>query len=104
MAAYNALRAAASKNPDCGNITLYSQDINLPGTGLGAFQLNGSGVVLFEVRGQTQTLGEQHRGMLTRAVYIGLEGILSSVASGQADHLDPAAYDRIPPPTAASRP
>ncbi|WP_190821555.1 M14 family zinc carboxypeptidase [Saccharopolyspora pogona] len=97
VAAYNALQAAANQNPDFGNITLYPQDINLPGTGLGAFQLNGSGAVLFEVRGQTQTLGEQHRGMLTRAVYIGLEGILSSVASGQVDHLDPAAYDRIPP-------
>ncbi|MEV0698246.1 M14 family zinc carboxypeptidase [Saccharopolyspora sp. NPDC050389] len=97
VAAYNALQAAANHNPDFGNITLYPQDTNLPGTGLGTFQLNGSGAVLFEVRGQTQTLGEQHRAMLTRAVYIGLDGILSSVASGQVDQLDPAAYDRIPP-------
>ncbi|MEU6264808.1 M14 family zinc carboxypeptidase [Saccharopolyspora shandongensis] len=97
VAAYNALQAAANRNPEFGNITLYPQDTNLPGTGLGTFQLNGSGAVLFEVRGQTQTLGEEHRAMLTRAVYIGLDGILSSVASGQVEHLDPAAYDRIPP-------
>ncbi|KAA5832792.1 peptidase M14 [Saccharopolyspora hirsuta] len=97
VAAYNALQAAANQNPDFGNITLYPQDTNLPGTGLGSFQLNGSGAVLFEVRGQTQTLGEQHRGMLTRTVYIGLDGILSSIASGQVDNLDPADYDRIPP-------
>ncbi|MGP4020463.1 M14 family zinc carboxypeptidase [Saccharopolyspora sp. 5N708] len=96
VAAYNALQAAANQNPDFGNITLYPQDINLPGTGLGSFQLNGSGAVLFEVRGQTQTLGEQYREMLTRTVYIGLDGILSSVASGQVNQLDPAAYDRIP--------
>jgi hypothetical protein len=97
VAVYNSLQAAANQHPDFGNITLYPQDINLPGTGLGSFQLNGSGAVLFEVRGQTQTLGEQHREMLTRAVYIGLDGILSSIASGQVNQLDPAAYDRIPP-------
>ncbi|GAA4619885.1 M14 family zinc carboxypeptidase [Saccharopolyspora hordei] len=97
VAAYNALQAAANHNPEFGNITLYPQDIDLPGTGLGAFQLNGSGAVLFEVRGQTQTLGEQHRAMLTRTVYIGLDGILSAIASGQVDAIDPADYDRIPP-------
>ena len=35
--------------------------------------------------------------MRTRAVYIGLDGILSSIASGQVDQVDPAAYDRILP-------
>ncbi|MEB3368244.1 M14 family zinc carboxypeptidase [Saccharopolyspora sp. S2-29] len=97
VAAYNALQSAAEQRPDFGNITLYPQDINLPGTGLGAFQLNGSGAVLFEVRGQTQTLGEQHREMLTKTVYIGLDGILSSIASGEVTQLDPASYDQIPP-------
>lgn len=97
VAAYNALQSAAEQKPEFGNITLYPQDINLPGTGLGTFQLNGSGAVLFEVRGQTQTLGEQHREMLTQTVYIGLEGILSSIASGEVTQLDPAAYERIPP-------
>ncbi|SFS39371.1 M14 family zinc carboxypeptidase [Saccharopolyspora flava] len=97
VAAYNALQDAADRNPDFGHITLYPQDINLPGTGLGAFQLNGSGAVLFEVRGQTQTLGEQHRETLTQTVHIGLDGILSSIASGEVARIDPAEYDRIPP-------
>ncbi|AXB48662.1 M14 family zinc carboxypeptidase [Amycolatopsis albispora] len=97
VAVYNALQGAANNRPAFGNVTLYPQDTNLPGTGLGSFALNGSGTVLFEVRGQTQTLGQQHRAMLTKSVYIGLDGMLSSVASGQVRNLDPAAYDRIPP-------
>ncbi|WP_083753208.1 M14 family zinc carboxypeptidase [Actinosynnema sp. ALI-1.44] len=96
VAAYNALQGAANERPAFGNITLYPQDINLPGTGLGTFTLNGSGAVLFEVRGQTQTLGQRHREMLTRAVGIGLDGILTAVTSGQVHNLDPAVYDRIP--------
>nr|WP_258936113.1 MULTISPECIES: M14 family zinc carboxypeptidase [Prauserella salsuginis group] len=97
VAAYNALQAKANHNPLFGNITLYPQDINLPGTGLGSFALNGSGAVLFEVRGQTQTLGQKYREQLVRTVYTGLDGMLSSLSSGQVDNLDPAAYDAIPP-------
>ncbi|MFC7341008.1 M14 family zinc carboxypeptidase [Saccharopolyspora griseoalba] len=97
VAAYNALQEASERNPAFGDITLYPQDINLPGTGLGTFQLNGSGAVLFEVRGQTQTLGEQDRELLTETVYIGLDGILSGLAAGEIENLDPAAYDQIPP-------
>ncbi|PXY34113.1 M14 family zinc carboxypeptidase [Prauserella flavalba] len=97
VAVYNALQGRANNNPLFGNITLYPQDTNLPGTGLGSFALNGSGAVLFEVRGQTQTLGQKYRAQLTQAVYIGLDGMLSSIASGQVENLDPAVYDTIPP-------
>lgn len=97
VAVYNALQGAANNRPLFGNVTLYPQDINLPGTGLGSFALNGSGTVLFEVRGQTQTLGQKYRAVLTRSVYIGLDGMLSAVASGRVEQLDPAAYDAIPP-------
>ncbi|OZM73950.1 peptidase M14 [Amycolatopsis antarctica] len=97
VAVNNALQSAANNRPLFGNVTLYPQDTNLPGTGLGAFALNGSGAVLFEVRGQTQTLGQQYRAVLTRSVYIGLDGMLSAIASGRVDQLDPAAYDAIPP-------
>nr|WP_040407339.1 M14 family zinc carboxypeptidase [Amycolatopsis nigrescens] len=97
VAVHNALQGAANNRPLFGNITLYPQDTNLPGTGLGSFQLNGSGAVLFEVRGQTQTLGQQYRAVLTKTVNIGLDGLLSSVASGRVNQLDPAAYDAIPP-------
>lgn len=97
VAVNNALQGAANNRPVFGNVTLYPQDTNLPGTGLGSFALNGSGTVLFEVRGQTQTLGQQHRAVLTKSVYIGLDGMLSSIASGHVRNLDPAEYDRIPP-------
>ncbi len=97
VAVYNQLQAAANRRPLFGNITLYPQDVDLPGTGLGSFALNGSGSVLFEVRGQTQTLGQKYRAVLTRTVYIGLDGMLSAVASGRVDDLDPADYDAIPP-------
>ncbi|UJW35661.1 peptidase M14 [Saccharothrix sp. AJ9571] len=97
VAVNNALQGAANNRPVFGNVTLYPQDTNLPGTGLGSFALNGSGTVLFEVRGQTQTLGQQYRAVLTRSVYIGLDGMLSSIASGKVRTLDPADYDRIPP-------
>ncbi|CAM3741338.1 M14 family zinc carboxypeptidase [Kibdelosporangium persicum] len=97
VAVNTALQAAANNRPVFGNITLYPQDINLPGTGLGSFALNGSGAVLFEVRGQTQTLGQKYRAVLTQGVYIGLDGMLSAIASGQVHRLNPADYDRIPP-------
>jgi hypothetical protein len=97
VAVYNALQGKANDQPAFGNVTLYPQGIHLPGTGLGAFALNGSGAVLFEVRGQTQTLGQKHRSMLTRAVNTGLDGMLSAIASGRVNSLDTAAYDRIPP-------
>lgn len=97
VAVNRSLQAAAADRPLFGNITLYPQDIDLPGTALGSFALNGSGAVLFEVRGQTQTLGQQYRAVLTRAVYIGLDGMLSSIASGQVERLPEAEYDAIPP-------
>ncbi|RCK68480.1 peptidase M14 [Desertihabitans brevis] len=97
VAVNRALQAKAAERPLFGNVTLYPQDIDLPGTALGSFALNGSGAVLFEVRGQTQTLGQQYRAVLTRAVYVGLDGMLSSIASGQVDRLDPDEYDAIPP-------
>lgn len=96
VAAYNALQKAGEKQPVFKNITLYDQDIDLPGTGLGSFALNGSGAVLFEVRGQTQTLGQKHRATLTKAVNIGLTGILTGIAENTVRSLDPAVYDTIP--------
>lgn len=93
VAAYDALQQAQSP---FSNITLYPQDTDLPGTALGSFGLNGSGTVLFEVRGQTQTWGAKMRGQLVGAVERGLVGIVEGVADGSARDLDPAAYDAIP--------
>lgn len=94
LAAYDAL-SSYGESP-FGNLTLYPQDINLPGTGLGSFALNGSGTVLFEVRGQTHSWGAKMRGQLIRTVEQGMVGILEGIASGSVNDLDPARYDDIP--------
>lgn len=94
LAAYNGLQQAESQ---FSHITLYPQDIDLPGTALGSFALNGSGTVLFEVRGQTHSWGAKMRGQLVSTVERGLWGIFEAVADGSIDQLDPAAYDAIPP-------
>lgn len=93
LAAYDELQQA--KSP-FSNITLYPQDIDLPGTALGSFALNGSGTVLFEVRGQTQSWGAKKRGQLIETVERGLVGIVESVADGSVETLDPDRYDQIP--------
>uniref|UniRef100_UPI0009EA7BAA hypothetical protein n=1 Tax=Streptomyces atratus TaxID=1893 RepID=UPI0009EA7BAA len=49
---------------------------------LGAFALNGSGTVLFEVRGQTQSMGQKKKGQLIKAVERGLYGIINGVSEG----------------------
>lgn len=95
LAAYNALQSIGENSP-FNNISLYDQTINLPGTALGSFALNGSGTILFEVRGQSHTLGQKKKGQLVKAVETGLYGILNSVADGSINQLDPADYDKIP--------
>lgn len=94
LAAYDALQSRGES--PFGSLTLYPQDIDLPGTGLGSFALNGSGTVLFEVRGQTQTWGAKKRGQLVQTVVNGLDGIVGALASGAVTQIDPARYDDIP--------
>lgn len=94
IAAYNALQQMG--NSPFGNISLYPQDLDLPGTALGSFALNGSGTVLFEVTGQTQNFGQKKMGQLKKAVECGLMGILNSFATGDVYELDISNYDDIP--------
>ncbi|WP_077597078.1 M14 family zinc carboxypeptidase [Oceanobacillus kimchii] len=94
VAAYDALQQMG--NSPFGNISLYSQDLDLPGTALGSFALNGSGAVLFEVTGQTQSFGQKKMGQLTKAVEEGLYGILNSLATDEVYELDVEDYDKIP--------
>ncbi|NEE02596.1 M14 family metallopeptidase [Phytoactinopolyspora halotolerans] len=93
LAAYDELQQA---NSPFSNITLYPQGIDLPGTALGSFALNGSGTVLFEVRGQTHSWGAKQRGQLITAVERGVMGIIQAVADGSAREIDPGRYDDIP--------
>ncbi|MCA0172145.1 M14 family zinc carboxypeptidase [Bacillus sp. RAR_GA_16] len=94
VAAYNALQERGNSPFD--HITLYPQDLDLPGTALGSFALNGSGAVLFEVTGQTQSYGQKEKGRLIKAVEIGLYGIIDGVTSGDVYEIDPNAYNDIP--------
>lgn len=94
VAAYNELQSYG--NSPFTNISLYSQGLDLPGTALGTYALNGSGTVLFEVRGQTQMMGQKESGRLVKAVERGVTGIIKAVADGSVENLDPEDYEKIP--------
>ena len=69
---------------------------DLPGQARCSFALNGTGTVLFEVRGQTQTLGHQHHVHFTRAVIAGLQRMLVDVSTGAVNQIDPESFDTLP--------
>ena len=79
-----------------GDLTLYPQNTNLPGTALGSFALRGSAVVLFETSSQTQYDGMKRNGMLRKQIEIGLGGLVDAVADGSIASVDPTVYDTIP--------
>lgn len=58
------------------------------GQGRSAFALNGTGTVLFEVRGQQDDLGQKQHGMLIQTVRTGVESLLHGLATGSVDNLD----------------
>jgi hypothetical protein len=93
LAVYDALQRG---DAPFGKVTLYPQNINLPGTALGSFALRGSAVVLFETSGQTQHIGQKRIGMLARQVEVGLTGIVDALTDGTFDDLDPERYHDIP--------
>ncbi|CAG9623231.1 M14 family zinc carboxypeptidase [Sutcliffiella rhizosphaerae] len=94
LAVYDALQAKG--NSVFTNISLYNQNIDLPGTALGSFALNGSGTVLFEISGQTQNFGQKMKGMLVKTVETGLMGIIDGVTDGSVHELNPEDYEDIP--------
>lgn len=92
MAAYDGITDAgyvAARYP-------HDPDRDLPGQARSAFAMNGTGTVLFEVRGQTHTLGQEGRVRFTNAVVAGLDGILDAVASDTVGDYDPAGYEDLP--------
>jgi hypothetical protein len=58
------------------------------GQGRSAFALNGSGTVLFEVRGQQDDFGQRMKGMLVQSVRAGVEALIDGLATGSVDTLD----------------
>jgi hypothetical protein len=94
VAVYDALQDRGESG--FGKLTLYPQQINLPGTALGSFALRGSATVLFETSSNTQSDGQKRNGMLTKQVEIGLRGLVAAVADGSVETLDPEVYETIP--------
>ncbi|MGC5585189.1 M14 family zinc carboxypeptidase [Ornithinimicrobium sp. W1665] len=94
VAVYDALQGQG--NSGFGHLTLYPQNINLPGTALGSFALRGSATVLFETSSNTQSDGQKRNGFLTKQVEIGLKGLITAVADGSVESLDPEDYEDIP--------
>ena len=70
--------------------------VNLPGTTLGSFALNDTAIMLIEIKGQTQNLGQKQSGMLTQTAVTSIYEILTALADGTIYDVDPAIYDEIP--------
>jgi len=82
-------------NSSFGAIQKYP-DVNLPGTSLGAFALNDTAIMLIEVKGQSQTLGQKQSGMLTQTVKIPVYEILKGLGDGSVNDINPNLYNDIP--------
>jgi len=67
---------------------LHPAEREFAGQGRSAFALNGSGSVLFEVRGQQHNYGQKQKGMMTQTVQTGLTSLAAALADGSADRLD----------------
>jgi len=70
--------------------------VNLPGTTLGTFALNDTAIMLIEIKGQTQNLGQKQSGMLTQTAVTSIYEILIALADGTIDDVDASLYDEIP--------
>ncbi|KAA1425477.1 peptidase M14 [Mumia zhuanghuii] len=93
VAVYDALQRG---NAPQGDVTLYPQNTNLPGTALGAYALRGSATILFETRGQTQSWGQKQHGQLTKQIETGLSGLVDAITDDTLDSIDPERYESIP--------
>ena len=89
---YQALQRGAS---DFGAIQRYP-DVDLPGTALGAFALNGAAIMLIEIKGQTQSLGQKERGKLIQSVKEPVYENFKALADGSISEIDPDLYNQIP--------
>lgn len=71
-------------------------DVNLPGTALGAFALNDTAIMLIEIKGQSQTLGQKQSGMLKETVKVPLYEVFKGLADGSINNVDTKIYDDVP--------
>jgi hypothetical protein len=82
-------------NSEFGSIQKYPK-VNLPGTTLGAFALNDTAIMLIEISGQTQTLGQKANGKLIKTAKDAVVAIMGALADGSIHDVDTAIYDAIP--------
>ncbi|MFM9371413.1 M14 family zinc carboxypeptidase [Streptomyces sp. Da 82-17] len=75
---------------------LHPDEREYAGQGRSAFALNGTGTVLFEVRGQQDDLGQTQRGMFVETVRTGVESLLTGLATGTADTVDGDSFYDLP--------
>jgi hypothetical protein len=71
--------------------------VNLPGTTLGTFALNDSAIMLIEIKGQTQNIGQKQSGMLTQTAVVSINEILKALADGTIYDVDASLYEDILP-------
>jgi hypothetical protein len=69
---------------------------DLPGQVRCSLALIGTGTVLFEVRGQTQTMGHELSERFTRAVTEGLLSMLNGLSTGSVFDIDPDSFEQLP--------
>ncbi|HEU5158136.1 MAG TPA: M14 family zinc carboxypeptidase [Streptosporangiaceae bacterium] len=69
---------------------------DLPGQVRCSLALIGTGTVLFEVRGQTQTMGHELSERFTRAVTEGLLSMLNGLSTGAVFDIDPDSFEQLP--------
>lgn len=89
---YQSLQRGTS---DFGAIQKYP-NVDLPGTSLGAFNLNGAAIMLIEIKGQTQSLGQKERGKLVQTVKEPVYAVFKALADGSISDIDADLYDQIP--------
>ncbi|WP_194841249.1 M14 family zinc carboxypeptidase [Salinibacillus xinjiangensis] len=96
----NALTALSLQkgNSHFGAVQKYP-DVNLPGTALGTFALNDAAIMLMEIKGQSQTLGQKQNGMLKETVTKPLFEVFKGLADGSIHEVDTQVYDDIPEST-----
>jgi hypothetical protein len=70
--------------------------VNLPGTTLGSFALNDTAIMLIEIKGQTQNLGQKQSGILTQTAVVSIYEILTALADGTIHDVETSIYDDIP--------
>lgn len=74
----------------------HAADRDIPGQARSSFALNGTGTVLFEVRGQTHSLGQEGRERFVQAVEAGLRGMLTGLSTGSVHRINADLYDTLP--------